>query len=429
MLHRGEGAARTRMALGVGRAVAAASRRLGRGRGTVVGGHAALLVDPKALGWLARDRDVVLVTGTNGKTTTTAMLGAVLAGQGAPVACNSTGANMPAGLLTALLDAPSARHAVLEVDEGYLDAVVATVDPDVLVLLNLSAEFTRGVSLAKTRSVLARAIRHLRPDAVVVANCDDPHLVDLVADHRLVTWVSDGQHAPGDPSGSLIGSPSGSQPCPRCGRRLHGVDTTAWRCEGCGLARPEPAWQVFGTDLVHAGERASLDGLDRAPWLRSNAAFAVAAASAVGVPAMEAARRAAAVGDVDGRYRLYDLQGRRIRVAMWKNPASLQLALASVPAQESLVVMTGRFGIKDTVSWWDLDLAAGVVAVRPEPVLITGGRAPDVAARFEAAEIPFEVVAEPQDAFLRCRPGPVALVANYPAHLRIKRLLSTNVVR
>lgn len=431
------------MALGVGRGVAALSRRLGRGRGTVVGGHAALLVDPRSLSRLARDREVVLVTGTNGKTTTTAMLGAMLAGQGAPVACNSTGANMPAGLVTALLDAPTARHAVLEVDEGYLDAVVATVDPRVLVLLNLSTEFTRGVSLAKTRSVLKRAISHLDPDAVVVANCDDPQMVDLVAGHRVVTWVSDGQQltAPATLAGEVAG-----QACPRCGSLLSATATTSatgsstttatgnstgavdrtWCCPGCGLARPEPVWQVQGTYLVREGQRAHLDGLDAAPWLRSNAAFAVAAAAAVGVPPAAAAERAAAAGDVDGRYRLYDLHGRRIRVAMWKNPASLQLALGCVPHEESLVVMTDRFGVKDTVSWWDIDLSDWA---HPQPVLVTGGRALDVAARLEASEIAFEVVEDPMAAFLRCRRGRVAVVANYPAHLRIKRILSRSAVR
>ena len=118
------------------------SRVLGRGSGTVAGGRTGLVVDPGLLATLATGRRVALVTGTNGKTTTTRLLSAALAepdGSSVPVS-NDTGANMPAGHVAALAASPDAGVAVLEVDEGYLGRLITEVAPEVVVLLNLSRD-------------------------------------------------------------------------------------------------------------------------------------------------------------------------------------------------------------------------------------------------------------------------------------------------
>src|SRR4051812_45846763 len=90
---------RTRVATGAGLAVAGLSRRVGAGEGSVIGGRVLLAVDPGALSRLAAGRPVALVSGTNGKTTTTSMLAAALGTRG-PVVTNSTGANLMSGLVT-----------------------------------------------------------------------------------------------------------------------------------------------------------------------------------------------------------------------------------------------------------------------------------------------------------------------------------------
>jgi hypothetical protein len=100
---------------------------------------------------LCRGRVTVLVTGTNGKTTTTRMLATALTRLG-PVASNDTGANMPDGLVAALARARRATWAVLEIDEGYLPAVLPDVNPAVVVLLNLHAGILVGPISAGTSS-------------------------------------------------------------------------------------------------------------------------------------------------------------------------------------------------------------------------------------------------------------------------------------
>ena len=112
------------------------SSRTGRGSGTVIGGTVGLAIAPGLLNALAVHRRVIVVSGTNGKTTTTAL---AVAGWGDDVASNDTGANMPAGLAAALVRSRSPR-AVLESDEGWLGANVEATHPAVIVVLNLSRD-------------------------------------------------------------------------------------------------------------------------------------------------------------------------------------------------------------------------------------------------------------------------------------------------
>ena len=124
---------RAHLASATTRAVNAASRRLGRGQGTVAGGRAGLRVDPKLLEHLSAGRLVALVTGTNGKTTTTRLLMVALGTTGDVVVSNETGSNMPPGHVAALAGS-HAERAVLEVDEIYLPRVLTATSATAVVL-------------------------------------------------------------------------------------------------------------------------------------------------------------------------------------------------------------------------------------------------------------------------------------------------------
>jgi hypothetical protein len=131
---------RARVATTVGGMAAAASRLAGKGDGSVIGGNISLRLEPGLLSLLAAGREVVLVTGTNGKTTTSKLITAALAPLGGEIASNIYGANMEAGLTSALTRSPDARVAVLETDEKYIPAMIAATKPKVVVLLNLSRD-------------------------------------------------------------------------------------------------------------------------------------------------------------------------------------------------------------------------------------------------------------------------------------------------
>ena len=126
---------RARLATTVGGAAGRASRLAGRGDGSVIGGVIGLRVEPDLLALLAVGRQIVLVTGTNGKTTTTRLVTAALGALAQDVATNAYGANMAEGLVAALGRAPNAPLAVLEVDERHLPAVLKATKPRVVTLL------------------------------------------------------------------------------------------------------------------------------------------------------------------------------------------------------------------------------------------------------------------------------------------------------
>ncbi|MEU0270788.1 hypothetical protein ABZ129_02880, partial [Streptomyces sp. NPDC006307] len=104
---------RAKLAVTAGKAAAAVSRAAGRGSGSVIGGKVALKLDPDLLGRLAQHLDVVLVSATNGKTTTTRLIAEALRASG-PVVSNALGANMPAGITSALAGGSDAKYGVIE---------------------------------------------------------------------------------------------------------------------------------------------------------------------------------------------------------------------------------------------------------------------------------------------------------------------------
>src|SRR5205807_8364815 len=184
---------RARLATTVGGAAGRASRLAGRGDGSVIGGVIGLRLKPDLLSLLARGRQVVLVTGTNGKTTTTRLITAALGALGQDVASNAFGANMEAGLAAALGKAPDAPLAVLEVDERYLPAVIKATKPRVVTLLNLSRDqMDRAAEIwlvaRRWREALAAA-----PGTWVVANADDPLITWAASSAANVIWVAAGQ--------------------------------------------------------------------------------------------------------------------------------------------------------------------------------------------------------------------------------------------
>src|SRR5260370_1446154 len=150
------------------------SRRPGRGDGSVIGAAVGLRMEPALLRLLAADRQIVLVTGTNGKTTTTRLITAALEALGQEVATNAFGANMEAGLASALGRAPDAPFGVLEVDDRYLPALIDTSRPRGVALLNLSRD---QMDRAAEIWLVARRWRGAPGQAAgrhVVANAEHP---------------------------------------------------------------------------------------------------------------------------------------------------------------------------------------------------------------------------------------------------------------
>jgi len=370
--------ARTRVAAGLGRFTSSLSRRLGRGDGSVIGGRVLLLVDPAALGRLAAGHPAVMVSGTNGKTTTTRLLTAALATIG-PVASNLRGANMPAGLASALTDSEQSARAVLEVDEAWLPVVVGEVRPKVVALLNLSRD-----QLDRNNEVrsLSRSWREaMGADSMagttVVANADDPLTAWAASAAADVTWVAAGQPWTADAAG-----------CPACGAQItFSPDGDGWRCDGCGFSRPEPDVRFTTDELLFAdGRRWPLQLRLPGRANRANTAMAVAAAVPFGVDPARALAAIAETADVDGRYRSLDIDGVPCRLLLAKNPAGWLevLDIISDSAGPVVVGINARIADGHDPSWlWDVPFER----LRDRFVVATGERSHDLAVRLHYAEV------------------------------------------
>src|SRR5438309_6021396 len=182
---------RAKFATSLTRGAAALSRATGRGDGSVIGGRLGLIIDPDLLAHLSAGRQIALVSGTNGKTTTTRLTTAAVSVLG-PVATNSYGANMPTGHTSALAKAGDTPYAVLEVDEHYLPQVLSATTPKVVALLNLSRD---QLDRAKEVAMMAQLWRDALRDTPVplVANADDPMVTWAASVSTNVTWVAAGQ--------------------------------------------------------------------------------------------------------------------------------------------------------------------------------------------------------------------------------------------
>ena len=404
---------RARLASTVGGAAASVSRLAGKGDGSVIGGRIGLRLEPDLLSLLAAGRHVVLVTGTNGKTTTTRLITAALSPLGGQIASNIYGANMEAGLTSALSRAPDAPIAVLETDEKYIPAMVKATRPKVVTLLNLSRDqMDRAAEIwllaRRWREALAEA-----PDCRVVANADDPLVAWAAGGSRQVTWVAAGQRWRED-----------SWCCPNCGAHLQ-RDTDDWSCHECGFRRPPVSWLLCDDEVIDpSGQSTALKIALPGRANRSNAVVALAVAAAFGVHLALALEEIRRVTSVAGRYTQVSRHGCDIRLLLAKNPAGWLEALdvlAPPPAPVLLAVNAQGPDGRDTSWLWDVDYRR----LRGRTVLVGGERRLDLAVRLEADEVRFQLVNDLDEAIDAVRGASKSLevLANYTAFQQYRAVL------
>ncbi len=405
---------RAKVASSVSRTAAALSRAAGRGDGSVIGGWIGLKIDPELLAHLSTGRAIALISGTNGKTTTTRLTAAALGVLG-PVATNSFGANMPTGHTSALAKAGATPYAVLEVDEHYLAQVIEATEPRVVALLNLSRDQLDRAKEVAMMAQLWRTALTTHPQIHVVANADDPMVVWAASGSPQVTWFSAGQRWHDD-----------SWVCPECGSPIERAASYAaaqprtpqWWCTGCPLRRPQPQWTVEDEGVLDPTGAWHLVKLQLPGTVNiGNSATALAVAAQFGVRPIEAVPRLSSVASVAGRYAQVDRDGRNIRLLLAKNPASWLEAFDMAEQAPTLLSINARDPDGLDTSWlFDVDFAP----LRGRTVLITGDRAYDLAVRLEVNDVPFQHVFTFDDAVRSVPPGRLEVIANYTAFQDIR---------
>jgi UDP-N-acetylmuramyl tripeptide synthase len=478
---------RTVAAILAGKAAAAASRLTGRGGGTAIAGLAALRVDPGVVRALASQAGAgaVMVTGTNGKTTTSLMLNRIATEAGLRPLHNRSGSNMMRGLAAmfvadasirgAIPDA-ARRLAILEVDEATLPEAVAAVRPRAIVFTNLfrdqldrygevdtvahAWERALGTTTGDGTEKLEPGTKNREPTPpVLVLNADDPavaHLGRAARGRVLYYGVEDASAA-----GAGDEHASDFRTCLVCGNELAYSATFYghighWRCPNCGNVRPAPDVRVTRVEPRDDATAMTVETPDGALEITLplaglynayNAAAAIAGSVALGLP------RDAIVSALDGftaafgRQERFAVDGRDVRVLLGKNPTGLNQVLRTIAGSATGAAPASAEGDKREgagilfflndgladgrdISWiWDADYEAA----RPVAAwaIAAGTRADDLALRLKYAGFGDDVpavhdTAAALDRALAATPsgGTLYVVPTYTAMLEVRALLA-----
>lgn len=424
---RGTGAhLRARFATSAAHAATWASRKSGRGAGGMIGGLIAQKIDPRILASLGKGRPAAIITGTNGKSTTTRMFAAAMRAAGHNVATNEGGDNMDAGIISALLATPDADSLVLEVDELHVPHIAEDLKPQVLVLLNLSRDQLDRVGEINKIEATLRAAVDANPQATVIANCDDPLIASAAWDAKKVIWVSAG----GGWTNDATSSPRTGGPIIQDGHNWYAVKPLP---NGSEFKRPEPDYRITAEGVITpAGDTLPMNLTLPGNANRGNATLAIAGAVDMGADLEKSLRATETVDNVAGRYStmiVRDDKGaeKHVRMLLAKNPAGWQEALSMVDrtADAVVIAVNGHVADGEDLSWlWD---------VRFEDfdgmdVLSAGERGTDLAVRLLYAGIDARLVANPLQAIRSCEARGssssvtrVEVLANYTAFRDLKR--------
>ena len=393
-------------------ALRAASRRLGRSGGTTAPGRLLLRLSPGSLERMADELDEsVLVSATNGKTTTAAMVAAALERAGRPLIHNRAGSNMAWGVATALLDAGRrpGEIGLFEVDEAWLQPVARALRPRTYLLCNLFRDqLDRYGELELLADRWAEVVAEEAGRARFVLNADDPLVADLGRERQGVTYFGisdDGQALP------ALQHAADSKHCRNCGtayvyEAIYLGHMGRYRCPGCGRERPEPA--VFATDVQLEGMSGSRLRLQTPtgeirlrlplPGLYNvyNAVAAAATALELGVTLEQVGRALEGFGGAFGRVETIPVDGRELSILLVKNPAGANEVMRTLTLEDGdldlWLALNDRTADGRDVSWiWDADFE--LLAGRASRVTCSGTRAEEMALRLKYAGIdaPLEV--------------------------------------
>ncbi|MEH2136568.1 MAG: Mur ligase family protein [Nostoc sp.] len=376
-------------AVSVAKSVTFIVRSLRLGAASVLPGSIARRIEPRILELLSQQvkNGVILIAGTNGKTTTALLLCTILERKGYRVTYNSTGANLENGLMTALLESTNllgtlnTDYAILEVDENIVPRVLKPLQPRIILCLNLFRDQLDRYGEVDTISKRwTKVISTLPTETVVIPNADDPTLSNL------------GQQLPqrvlffglNEPANYLEAIPHAvdSIYCPKCGHSLdykgvylsHLGDFT---CPKCGFAKSKPTLESSEWSQI-------LVGL----YNKYNTLAAATAAIELGVDEATIRDTINNFQAAFGRAEDLVIDGKRVRILLSKNPVGTNETIRVVTQstdKTTLLVLNDRTPDGTDVSWiWDVDTEK--LVERGGTLVVSGDRVYDMALRLRYSQ-------------------------------------------
>jgi UDP-N-acetylmuramyl tripeptide synthase len=439
---------------GLARAVGALSRRSGRGGGTTLPGRLLVRMAPDAIDRLAAQltRGSIVVSSTNGKTTTAGMISGILRSAGRTPVHNRAGSNMHWGVATALLE-QSGDEGLFELDEAWLPRVGPQLHPRLLVLGNLFRDqLDRYGELERLADEWAVLVERLQGSCEFALNADDPLIADLGRDQDLHRRPGVTYFGIEDVSQALpeLQHAHDAKHCRRCGApyvydRAFVGHLGHYTCPNCDADRPTP--DVAATKIeLHgiSGSRVHITTPEGElelelplPGLYNvyNALAAVTAGLWSGIPLERIREGLESMRAVFGRVETIDVSGKPVSILLIKNPAGANEVLRTLLLESEdggidlWLALNDRIADGRDVSWiWDADFELLSDGVRR--VICAGTRAPEMALRLKYAGWPessievLEPIEGSLDRAVSETPNRLFALPTYTALLELRTLLA-----
>lgn len=382
------------------------SRATKQGGGSTLPGLLAQRIDPEIISKLTNNLryGVVLVTGTNGKTTTAKMLAAILEESGLKVIYNFAGSNLSRGIASTMIHHSTmtgkvdADMAIFEVDEATMPEMTSKVTPRLVIVTNLFRDqLDRYGELDKTAAIIGNSIKNLS-NTTILLNADDPLVSNLASYNKNVVYYGMSEDTMTTKSKGAIDS----KRCLSCGDNLNfsvryfghlGI----YECPKCGFRRPTPTYTMDNVKLNVESSTGSFVGQDikakitvNIPGLYNlyNALAAASAAHLLHVPYSEISKALNNVSAAFGRMEKIQIKDKSILLLLVKNPTGFTQGIETLTYDKKpknlLIALNDNFADGTDVSWiWDAELellkdyAANVIA--------TGIRSEDMVLRLKHA--------------------------------------------
>ena len=376
-------------AVSVAKSVTFIVRSLRLGAASVLPGSIARRIEPRLLQLLSQQvkNGVILIAGTNGKTTTALLLCTILERKGYRIAHNSTGANLENGLISALLETTTllgtldVDYAILEVDENIVPRVLTPLQPRIILCLNLFRDQLDRYGEVDTISKRwTKVISTLPVETVVIPNADDPTLSNLgqqLPQRVLFFGLNEPEHYL-----EAIPHAVDSIYCPKCGHSLdykgvylsHLGDFT---CPKCGFSKSKPTLESSEWSQI-------LVGL----YNKYNTLAAATAAIELGVDEATIRDTINTFQAAFGRAEDLVINGKRVRILLSKNPVGTNETIRVVTQstdKTTLLVLNDRTPDGTDVSWiWDVDTEK--LVERGGTLVVSGDRVYDLALRLRYSQ-------------------------------------------
>src|SRR5450759_3178806 len=397
-----------------GKATGALSRASRRGGGTTLPGDVARVIDPRILAKLSQDltQGSIVITGTNGKTTTARLISWLLEGAGHRVVSNRPGATLIFGVTAAALESAnasgrlSADWGVFEIDEASLPKAIDEIQPKAALVLNLFRDqLDRYGELESIAKKIEAALANLPASSTALLNADDPRVAEIgsTLDHPPLWFGLDDTTV----AEHELPHAADARTCPRCGASLifdavYVGHDGVYRCPNGDFERPSPditaqKIKLDGFDniamTVHS-TKATADQRIALPlgglYNAYNVLAAYTAGITLGLDPTYIAHRLRDFHAAFGRQERMEFRGRHLNLVLSKNQAgfneTLRTAVDLANGNNFLIALNDRKADGTDVSWiWDVDFER--LRGKARALIPAGNRAHDLAVRFKYAGV------------------------------------------